>query len=69
MEGEVVFCEFGNPSRLSAIEFLRLAEILEILVVGPDFNVNRGAHEVVSPFFQGEHDGKEFLVIYLIVAE
>ncbi len=50
MEDEVVFCQFGYPASLSSVQLLRLLEILEVLVICPDFNIYGGAHQVVAPF-------------------
>ena len=64
----MIFRKLGNPTSLSSVELLGLPEILEVLMICPDFDVDGGTCEVVSPFFEGEHDGEEFFVVDLIVA-
>ncbi len=36
-------------------------------MIHPDLNVFSGSHEIMAPFRQGEHDGKQLFVIYLVV--
>ncbi len=67
MKGEVVFHQFSDPPGLLTIYFLGFSEILEILMICPDFEVLVCAHKVMPPFLQRKHDSKEFLVIDLIV--
>ena len=43
----MVLCKLSNPSRLSVVELLGLMEVLEVLIICPDFNVYGSAHEVV----------------------
>ncbi len=52
---------------LLSVPFLRFPEILEILMICPYLKVLVGTHKVVSPFFKGKHDCKEFLVVALVV--
>jgi hypothetical protein len=54
---EVVFGKFDNPTSLTSSDILWLSEILPVLVIGMDFEGFICTSEVVSPFFQGEHDG------------
>src|SRR5882762_5013128 len=56
-EFEVILLEFREPASLAAIYFLRLAEILEILVICPYFEGFCCANKIVSPFFESEHYG------------
>ncbi len=49
-KGEVVFGQLSDPSCLSSVQLLWFSEILEVLMIHPDFNVYGGAHEVVAPF-------------------
>ncbi len=56
MEGEVVFHELGDLVHLSSIQLLRELEVLEVLVIHPDFYVLCGAHEVVALFRKCKHD-------------
>ncbi len=67
MKGKMVFCQLGDPSSLSSIYFLRFLEILEVLMICPNLEVLECPHEIVPPLFEGEHDGKEFFVVDLIV--
>ncbi len=52
MENKVVFRRFGHPARLSSVQLLRLSEILEVLMIRPDFEIYGGAHQVVAPFVE-----------------
>ncbi len=63
----MVLCQLGDPSCLSSVQLLWESEVLEVLVIGPDFHILGGAHEVVVPFEECEHDGKQFLVLDLVV--
>ncbi len=56
MQDKVVFSQFGHPARLSAVQLLWLSEVLEVLVIRPDFDVYGGAHQVMAPFFERQHD-------------
>ena len=67
VEGEVVLRELGEPARLPAVELLRLAEVLEVLVVGPDLELRRALEEV-APVLEAQHDREHFLVVDLVVA-
>src|ERR1700676_494853 len=67
-EFEMILLEFCEPASLAAVNLLRLAEILEVLVICPYFKRFCCANKVVSPFFESEHYGKHFLVVYLIIA-
>src|ERR1700676_463649 len=54
-EFEMILLEFCEPASLAAINFLWLAEILEVLVIRPYFERFCCANKVVSPFFESEH--------------
>jgi hypothetical protein len=56
-----------DPVGLSASNLLRLAEVLEILVVGADFDGLCGAKEEGSTTFESEQDSGEFLVMSVVV--
>ncbi len=56
VECEVVLRKLGDPAGLSSVQLLRESEILEVLVIHPDFYVFFGTHEVMTPFGEGEHD-------------
>ena len=65
---EIKVSEVDEPTCLSTIQHLGLAKIDEILVVGEDLDREGGTMKVVSPRFQGTDDGKEFLVVDVIVS-
>ena len=65
---EVKVGEVNEPSCLSAIERLGLAEVGKVFVVCENLYWKRGAVEVVTPRFQGANDRKEFSVIDVIVS-
>ncbi len=68
VEREVILGEFCDPPSLPSVDLLRLLEVLEVLVIHPDFKVLCSAHEVVSPpLIEHQHDCEQFLVIDLIV--
>jgi hypothetical protein len=66
-EREVLFTELQRPSGLSSIELLRGDEVLQILVVGPDFELQLTALQIVSPLVEGPHDRQYFLVVDVVV--
>ncbi len=37
-------------------------------MICPDFYVFSSAHEVMTPFGEGQHDGKQFLVVNFVIA-
>ena len=49
------------------VKVLSLLEVCQILVVSEDLYRERGAVEIVPPGFQSTDDGKEFLVVGIIV--
>ena len=65
---EVKVGEVDEPSCLSAIERLGLAEVGEVFVVCENLHRERRAVEVVTPGFQGVDDREEFSVIDVIVS-
>ena len=65
---EVKVGKVDEPTCLSAIEHLGLAEIGEVFVVGEDLHGERGTMEVVTPRLQGVNDGKEFAVVDVIIS-
>ena len=58
VEGEVILSQLGDPSCLSSVELLGFSEVLEVLMICPDFYLLCRTHQVMSPFGQGEHDGE-----------
>ena len=65
---EVKVGEVNEPSCLSPIEGLGLAEVGEVFVVCENLYRERRAMEVVTPGFQGTDDRKEFSVIDVIIS-
>ncbi len=51
-KNKVVFGQLCYPSCLLPIQLLRLSEILEVLVVHPDFYVFGSTHKIVAPFIE-----------------
>ena len=49
------------------VKALGLTEVYQVLVVNEDLDRERGAVEVVSLGLQGTDDGKEFLVIDVVI--
>ena len=49
------------------VEMLGRTEEGEILMVGEDLDWERRAMEVMSPSFEGVDDGKEFVIIDVII--
>jgi hypothetical protein len=56
-----------DPAGLSASNLLQLAEVLEIFVVGANFNWLCRAKEEGSTTLEAEQDGCEFLVMGIVV--
>jgi hypothetical protein len=59
--------EVFNPSCLSTSNLLRLAEILQIFVVGTDFNGVCGSKKEGATTFESKEDSGEFLVVGVVV--
>ncbi|KIK93227.1 hypothetical protein PAXRUDRAFT_145543, partial [Paxillus rubicundulus Ve08.2h10] len=68
MQGEIVVGEFCNPTSLTTIKFLWLTEIVDVLMIGPDLKGVRSAHQKVTQFREGNHDGKKFIIMNFIIA-
>ena len=60
--------EIEEPTGLSAIEVLSLAEVGKVLMVGEDLNRGGGALKVMPPSFQSADDGEEFPIEDIIVS-
>ena len=58
----------NEPTRLAAVERLGLAEIGKVLVVSEDLYRKGRAMKIVAPRFQGADNGKEFVVVDVIVS-
>ena len=67
LQCEVEAGEVERPYRLSAIELLCHAKVLEVLVVCEDLNWMAGPFKVVAPFFETSNYGQHFDVMDLIV--
>ncbi len=67
VESEMILCQLGDPSCLSSVQLLGELEVLEILMVHPDFYIFSGAHKVMAPFGECEHDGEQLFVVNLLV--
>ncbi len=67
LECEMVLRQLCHLARLSLVQLLQFPEVLEVLMICPDFYILSCPHEVMPPFQKGEHNGEELLVIYFIV--
>jgi hypothetical protein len=67
MHGEVEFGQVEGPPSLVAVEFLRGHEVLQVLVICPDFKLVMGAFQKMAPIFQSSDDRQHFLVMDLVV--
>src|SRR5882724_8885176 len=67
MHGEVESGQVEGPPSLMMVEFLRRHEVLQVLVVRPDFNLVVGALQEMAPVLQSSHDCQHFLVMDLVV--
>ena len=65
---EIKVLKKEGPASLSTREFVRVLEIREILVVGEDRDGVRSPLQVLLPFHKGKDNGKEFPVIYVVIA-
>ena len=52
---------------MASVDLLRLPEVLEVLMITPDFKLFFSPKNIVSPFLQASDDHKELFVIDLIV--
>jgi len=53
---------------LLAVRGLGLSKVGKVLMVGEDLNRKRGAVAVVLPGLEGMDDGKEFLIVDVMVS-
>ncbi|KIM83337.1 hypothetical protein PILCRDRAFT_69665, partial [Piloderma croceum F 1598] len=67
MHGEVESGQVEGPPSLAAVEFLRSHEVLQVLVIHPDFKLVMRAFQKMAPIFQSSDDRQHFLVVDLIV--
>jgi hypothetical protein len=66
-EYEVKVLQEFHPSGLSACDFLRLAEVLEIFVISSDSNRMVGVEEVGVSTFESVDNGSHFFIVDIIV--
>ena len=64
---EVKISEVEQSLCLMTVEVLYLMEVHQVLVICKDLDGKREAVEIVPPGFQSTDDGKEFLVVGIIV--
>ena len=67
MDNEVELGEELRPSCLAVGQELRHGEILQILMVGDDIHQNGGTFQIVTPGAESLVDGKELLIMGIIV--
>src|SRR5882724_388483 len=67
MHGEVESGYVEGPPSLTTVEFLCRHEVLQVLVVRPDFNLVVGTFQEMAPVLQSSHDCQHFLVVDLVV--
>lgn len=53
VKGEMIAGEFSDPAGLATIAHSGFTEILQILVISPDFKRDCGSHEKVAPLSEG----------------
>ena len=63
----MVFGEFDDPTSLAFSDILWLSEVFQVFVICVDFESFVSANEIMSPFFECEHNCKHFLVVYFVV--
>ena len=59
--------EIEQPASLASVELLSDAEVLKVLVVGPNLDWVPSALEIVLPFFQSPDDCQHLGVVNLVV--
>ena len=64
---QIKICKIEQLTCLVAVEILGLTEVHQVLMISEDLDREWGTVEIVSPGLQGMDDGKEFLVIDVIV--
>ncbi|KAG6869884.1 hypothetical protein C0992_001696, partial [Termitomyces sp. T32_za158] len=65
--GEVEVGEVQGPPGLAAVELLGHPEVLQVLVVRPDFELVPRTLQEMAPLLQGLDDGQHLLVVDLVV--
>jgi hypothetical protein len=66
-DAEVILGKKESPAVLAAGGLLFCSEVLEVIMVGPNFKDVRVAFEVVAEGFKGFDDGKEFFIVDVII--
>ena len=64
---EVEASQVQRPTGLATVEFLSCHEVLQILVICPDFYQVLSSFQKVPPFFQRMDDSEHLLVMDLVV--
>jgi len=64
---EVEAGQIQRPTGLAAVEFLSRHEVLQVLVVRPDFYQVSSSFQKVPPFLQRMDDSEHLLVMDLVV--
>ena len=59
--------EEEGPPGLSRVQVLGLLEVLEVLMVRPDFDWMPSTLEEVPPLLEAPHDCEELLVVHLVI--
>src|ERR1700712_5267451 len=67
VQHEVEPGQVQRPPHLPSVEVLRLPEVLQVLVVGPDLDPVLRALEEMSPFLERPDDREHLLVVDLVV--
>ena len=64
---QVKVSQVEEPSSLTSVQFLGLAEVCQVLVVGEHLHWKGGTVEIVSPRLQGSDNSKKLLIVDIIV--
>jgi len=64
---EVKVSQVQRPTGLAMVKFLNCHEVLQVLVVRPDFYWVPSSFQKVPPLFQHADDSKHLLVMDLVV--
>jgi hypothetical protein len=67
VHGEIEPGKVEGPSSLVAVELLCCYEVLQVLVVHPDFKLVTSTFQKMAPVFQSSDDCQHLLVVDLIV--
>ena len=64
---KVVISQEDRPSRLPPVQNASSGEVDEVLVIGHHLDTVLGARQVMTPFYKGGNNGKEFFVVNWVV--